>query len=77
MTFGPYCFNNSKFEPEKLLKSFKITIKENKTNDVESIKENKTNKVECTTTKNSLQTDEMAITWNNNSNIRQKAMIIS
>ena len=65
MTFGPYCFNNTKFEPEKLLTSFKITIKENKTNDVE-----------CTTTKNSLQTDEMAIIWNNNSNIRQKAMII-
>ena len=66
MTFGPYCFNNTKFEPEKLLKSFKITIKENKTNDVE-----------CTTTKNSLQTDEMAITWNNNSNFGQKTLIIS
>ena len=63
MTFGPYCFNNTKFEPEKLLKSFKITIKENKTNDVE-----------CTTAKNSLQTDEMAITWNNNSNTLDKKL---
>ena len=27
MTVGPYCFNNEKFEPENLLKSFEITIK--------------------------------------------------
>ena len=57
MTFGQYCFNNSEFEPEKLLKSFKITIKENKANDVE-----------CTTTENSLQTGKMTITWNKSSN---------
>ena len=66
MTVGPYCFNNEKFEPENLLKSFEITIKENKTNNVE-----------CTTIENSLQTGEMTITWNKNSNFGQKTMIIS
>ena len=64
MTFGKYCLNNSKFEPEKLLKSFTINIKEN------------TNNVECTTTENSLQNGEMTITWNKNSNFEQKTMII-
>ena len=64
MKIGQYCFD--KFEPENLLKNFEITIKENKTNNVE-----------CTTIENSLQTGEMTITWNKNSNFEQKTMIIS
>ena len=63
MKIGQYCFD--KFEPENLLKNFEITIKENKTNNVE-----------CTTIENSLQSDNMTITWNKNSNFGQKTMII-
>ena len=63
LKFGQYCLN--KFEPEDLLKSFEITIKEKNPNNAE-----------CKTTENSLQTDNMTITWNKNSNFGQKTMII-
>ena len=59
MKIGQYCFD--KFEPENLLKNFEITIKENKTNNVE-----------CKTIENSLQSDNMTIAWNINSNFGKK-----